>query len=170
MMIQLFNKRFGTKDVLFDDSDYELISKYKWYLVHEKGNLYVRAYFKDGEKYKCKRMHRLVMGVDGIDKPHIDHKNGNGLDNRKINLRKATIAENTRNVGINSRNTTGYKGVSFYTVGNHSGEYVVRIRCNGKKYFGGYFKTPIDAAIKYNELAKKYHGEFAYLNKIYGKI
>lgn len=74
--------------------------------------------------------------------------------------------ENSRNTGPNSRSVTGYKGVSLYTVGPQAGLYVVRIRFNGKAYFGGYFKTLIEAAESYNELAKKYHGEFAWLNKI----
>lgn len=42
----------------------------------------------------------------------------------------------------------------------------VRIKLMNKKYFGGYFTSVIDAAKKYNEMALKYHGEFAFLNKI----
>lgn len=109
-------------------------------------------------KYKTIRMHQLI--IDG--KP-IDHKDGNGLNNQKSNLRKSTCQQNNFNVGLTSRNKTGYKGV--YKATRYQG-YIATIRFSGKLIHGGSFKTAEEAALKYNELAKIYHGEFAWLNTI----
>lgn len=166
MELQIETKRFGIKTVLLDDADYDLIKGYVWHIQYDKGNFYARCNIRVNGKTKSLKMHRIIMRVANSDNPHVDHINENGLDNRRSNLRKATIPENSRNTGPNSRSVTGYKGVAFYTVGPQAGQYAVRIRHNGKNHFGGYFNTAIEAAVSYNELAKKYHGEFAWLNKI----
>lgn len=101
-------------------------------------------------------MHQLFVSGGKVD-----HKNGNGLDNRRSNLRLATTQQNNFNVGITKRNTSGYKGV--YPARNG---FVATIRKSGKLYHGGTFKTALEAAKKYNELAKQYHGEFAWLNRV----
>lgn len=156
--------QYGNKIVLIDDDDYELIKDFTWHIQYDKGNFYARCNTWVDGKRKSPKMHRMIMGVSNVQYPHVDHKNGNGLDNRKENLRLATIAENSRNVGTNSRSVTGYKGVSLYTKHNRAGWYAVRLRKDKKNYFGGYFKDPIEAAKKYDELATLHHGEFAYLN------
>lgn len=101
-------------------------------------------------------MHQLF-----IDASVIDHKDGNGLNNVRSNLRDASSGQNNFNVGITKRNKSGYKGVYGYR-----GKYVACIRKSGKLIHGGSFVTAIDAAKKYNELAIEHHGEFAWLNKI----
>lgn len=165
MEITIKTESFGDKIVLIDDEDYELIKDFVWHIQKDKGNFYARCNVKVNGKYKSPKMHRVIMGVSDSPHPHIDHANGDGLDNRRINLRKATIAENSRNAGPNSRNTTGYKGVYKYKEGHaNEGLYTATLRCKDKKHHGGYFKTAIDAAKKYDELAKIHHGEFAYLN------
>lgn len=164
MEITIPTEKFGDKVVLIDDEDYALIKDYKWHVMCDKGNFYARCNTFVNGKRKSPKMHRVIMRVSHIERPHVDHKNGNGLDNRKSNLRLATIAENSRNVGTNSRSVTGYKGVSLYTKNHMAGWYAVRLRKKNKTYFGGYFKDVIEAAKKYDELAKEHHGEFAYLN------
>lgn len=106
-------------------------------------------------------MHREVMKV--TKGQFIDHKNGNGLDNQKSNLRLCSNQENSRNQRLKVSNTSGYKGVSWSKQLNN---WAVQIRINGKKVHGGYFLDKEEAAKKYNELAKQYHGEFANLNII----
>jgi hypothetical protein len=106
------------------------------------------------------------MGVDGIDKPHIDHINHNGLDNRRINLRFATIGQNNKNRKLSKVNTTGYRGVSIFKKKDGGILYKAAIFKDGKTYHGGYFKLAEDAAAKYNELALKFNGEFAGLNTL----
>lgn len=158
------SKKFGEKVILFDDQDYELISHYKWYLkksykskpekYYAATNVYTGVFSKKIE------MHRLLM--DFPIKKQVDHINGDGLDNRRNNLRVATCAENTKNRFITCRNTSGYKGVHLH----RTGKYNAQIMVNYKLISGGLFKSVIGAALRYNELAFKYHGEFANLNKI----
>jgi hypothetical protein len=78
-------------------------------------------------------------------------------------LRIATGAENQRNRGKQKNNTSGYKGVHW---NKSHGQYHARTIHNGKEISGGYFDSPREAAAKYNELAKIYHGEFAFLNNL----
>jgi len=103
-------------------------------------------------------MHRQIIHVpEGYV---IDHINGNGLDNRKANLRPATVAQNAWN--SKKRNPrSGYKGVCF---DKDKGLWRAAIVCNRKRIHLGYFKDKTTAAKAYDKAAKKYHGQFASLN------
>jgi hypothetical protein len=102
--------------------------------------------------------------IMGKTKKHIDHIDGNGLNNRRANLRKCTRSQNISNRRvIQKNNTTGFKGVYF---DSKKKLYRTMIGAKGVRYRGGRFKSPIDAAKKYNELAVKHHGEFARINLI----
>ena len=92
----------------------------------------------------------------------VDHINGNGLDNRKANLRLATGTQN----GYNRRKTrkrtwSKYKGVTF---DKRRKKWEGKIVINGRKQHLGSFTNELDAGRAYDEAAKKYHGEFALLN------
>lgn len=84
----------------------------------------------------------------------IDHRNGNRTDNRIINLRAVTQAENNKNLKISSLNTTGVMGVDYIA---KSGRYRARIRVNGKGTHLGCFTTLAEAAEVYRE-AMALHG------------
>lgn len=94
--------------------------------------------------------------------PHeeIDHINCDVTDNRIENLRLATKKQNQRNKGATSRNSVGYKGVTFC---RQTKRYRAMIRVDGEKHpkHLGRFDTPIEAAKAYRNAAKKHHGEFA---------
>jgi len=93
----------------------------------------------------------------------VDHINGDNLDNRKKNLRLCTYAENNRNRKPLENKTSKYKGVGLnknYKIKT----WQARIVKNSKRYSLGYFKNEKEAALAYNQAAKKYFGEFAYLN------
>jgi hypothetical protein len=92
----------------------------------------------------------------------IDHHNRDGLDNRKANLRPASIAQNNLNScrGFNSP-TSKYKGV-FYD--KKAGKFRAVLVVDGKKKHLGYFDNEIDAAKAYDNAAKIHRGEFAVLN------
>lgn len=164
MELALISPKHGSKTVLIDDESYQLIKDWNLNLVKESNSFYVVCY-KNGVSAK---LHRIIMGVSD-PKIFIDHIDGNGLNNIKSNLRVATLAENSRNAGVTKRSTTGYKGVYRYKDGNkNAGRYTAALKINGKSILGGYFSSAEDAAKKYNELALKYHGEFANLNEING--
>ncbi len=102
------------------------------------------------------RLHRVLMSAP--KHLQVDHVNGNGLDNRRINLRLATNTQNARNQGRNITNTSGHKGVSWAK--SHS-KWTVRVRVGGRKLTLGYFADKERAAYEYRKAALAYFGEFA---------
>lgn len=98
----------------------------------------------------------LVTGVypDGI----VDHKDGNGFNNRFNNLRLATSVQNAQNRKTHSRNKSGYRGVFWHKAYE---KWAVRIGVNGKNLFLGYYSNLDDAIAVRKEASKKYFGEFA---------
>lgn len=107
------------------------------------------------------RMHRLIIGAAGPAR--VDHRDGNGLNNRRDNLRIATASQNMANCIGHKNNTSGYKGVYFVKKKNR---WRVQIYCQNKRYTFGYFKTKEQAALRYNQAAIELFGEFARLNCI----
>ena len=93
-------------------------------------NLYIRIRESHGSQYaiamkdRCPRsIHRIIMGINN-PKIQVDHINGNGLDNRKNNLRLCNSAENNRNkLKPNKNNTSGYRGISYDKTRNKYGVY-----------------------------------------------
>ena len=149
------------KFAIVDPDDYPRLSKHKWRICRTKGKnvLYAeRSIRLPNGKYSRLLMHRQIIHVpEGYV---IDHINGNGLDNRKANLRPATVAQNAWN--SKKRNPrSGYKGVCF---DKDKGLWRAAIVCNRKRIHLGYFKNRTDAAKAYDKAAKKYHGQFASLN------
>lgn len=141
-----------------DDEDWDKVKGYKWYSIKMRNTFYVRATIPNSGGKKI-YLHRLIM--DEPEDLMVDHKDGNGLNNKKYNLRECTNAQNQRN----KQSTTGsskYKGV--YKKGR--GGWTVEINTGGKKgilTITG-FHTEEGAAKHYDKLALKYHGEFARLN------
>ncbi len=145
------------KYTIVDDEDFDYLNQSNWY-ASESHDMYRAKGYMNG---KSIYMHRIIMKLKNDQ--FCDHKNGDPLDNRKENLRICSQAENQRNKKINIKNTSGFKGVVWI---KDRKKWEVRIRRNYKNIFIGYFNDIIDAAIAYNHAAKKYHGEFASLNKI----
>ena len=94
----------------------------------------------------------------------VDHKNNDGLDCRRENLRTATRAQNCRNRPKHRNNTSGYKGV--FKSGR---SWRAMIRVDGKLVCLGSFDTTIEAARVYDSEAVKRHGDFASLNGVLSK-
>ena len=147
------------KVALVDDGDFEKVSQYKWAACRQYSGAFYAGTVRNK---KLIGMHRLVLNFYGKNLC-VDHINGDPLDNRKVNLRICTQAENRRNSKINKRNISGYKGVSFIKM---SGKYQSRICFNYKQYELGTFERAEDAAFAYNKKAKELFGEFARLNII----
>lgn len=152
----------GLMKVLFDHCDYNLIKNYTWRIVRtRRSNIYYVASFKnEGDYYSSVLMHRLILKFPS---KLIDHKNRNGLDNRRCNLRLATSSQNRMNSIKHIGNYSGFKGVHKQSKAN---TFFARVTANGLKIHGGTFKSKVDAAKRYNELAVKHHGKFARLNPI----
>lgn len=138
--------------LLVDEEDFPKVSRFKWYLMH--------GYARAENRRTTVSLARLVMGFPDLE---IDHINRDKLDNRKANLRLATRRQNNMNAvhtqpgkyrGVSQRSKNSWRAA--ISVGTHP----------AKKYDAGGFGTPEEAALAYNELARKYHGEFAILNDV----
>jgi hypothetical protein len=148
--------------VLYDEVDHDAVMRVKWYAVRSKRTYYAETarYFISGRRVRG--MHHLIMQPpQGMV---VDHVNGNGLDNRRANLRICTPNQNRRN----TRSYTGssrYKGVAFH---KRDRRWAAHICANGRDIWLGYHKTEEGAALAYNAAAVRYHGNFAALNILGG--
>lgn len=144
---------------IVDDEDYELVSCRKWRAtVGRSGCVYAISYTRNADgKKSTVSMHRLLMGVTD-PKINVDHISGNGLDNRRSNMRLCTRAQNAWNTGVSKISVSGVKGVSL-----RDGKWQSMIRVCGKRIWLGCFALKQDAAAAYEAAAIKYHGEFARL-------
>jgi len=143
---------------IVDDMDADRLRGYKWCAGKSRKRIYAMATVYRPQK-KTVYMHCLLM-----EKPKgtfIDHANGNGLDNRRENLRIATRSQNQANRGVPRNNTSGLKGV--YWQESHRG-WKAAIYVNRKRIHAGLFKDKNDAGRAYDALAIEHYGEFAYLN------
>lgn len=142
-----------------DDLDFENLNQYSWYGQAAKNTVYAVRVIGKFPFQRTTLMHREIMGFP--KNMEIDHINGNGLDNRRSNLRICTTAQNQRNSKKRADNTSGYKGVVFYKPYN---KWMAHIRMNGKKKTIGYFDTAEQAARAYDKAAREMFGEFAKTN------
>jgi hypothetical protein len=146
------------KVAIVDDEDFERVNQFKWY-VHDVDNLFY-AYRRQGRKSSLK-MHRFILGLDD-PKIHIDHKNHNGLDNQKKNLRVCNRNQNQHN-RRKQKGSSRFKGVTWY---KPLKKWRAQICVNNKQMHIGVFLSEQDAAIAYNQAATKYFGEFAHVTPI----
>lgn len=145
--------------VLVDDTDAELVSRYTWFSAKRRNTFYARAWDGGYKTGKMVYMHRLLTGSVGI----VDHRNGNGLDNRRDNLRVATNSQNMANQR-KTRGSSQYKGVCL---NKRNGKWKAQIQKDGNNVFiGDAFPTELEAAMAYNATAHRLFGEFAALNVI----
>lgn len=147
------------KQAIVDDEDFEWISKHKWLATGTGTKFYAARHTWDGIRVSRIYMHREILNLPkGIE---VDHINGNGLDNRRSNLRQATRAENQRNRMKSSHSVSIYKGVSFDKRRNR---WRARIKVDQKEKWIGFFMKEIDAAYAYDRVARQYFGNYANLN------
>lgn len=146
-----------------DDSDFEQVNQFRWFYVGDDCRKGYAERKQANGKYKQKviRMHRFIC--DAPPEFHVDHINGDTLDNRRENLRLCTRSQNLMNRGMPSSNTSGYKGVSR---SKDCKKWRAQVKFEGATIYLGMFDTAKDAAVAYNETALKYHGSFAKLNVI----
>lgn len=137
---------------LVDDEDYPQLIVHRWQYLHGYA---VRGY-RDQKIY----MHRVVLNAPkGL---RVDHINRNPLDNRKTNLRLATVQENSRNIsGYPLKRKSQYKGVTWH---KQVQKWQAQIKTGKEQIYLGLFASESDAARAYDAMARELFGEFAYLN------
>jgi hypothetical protein len=145
------------KVAIIDAQDAHRVLRLKWCATRIRSQWYVISGSRIG---KTIYLHRFIMQAPtGIE---VDHRNCNGLDDRRCNLRLATSTQNKRNSSIRSDNTSGFKGVSWYRTYKKWKAY---IRAQGRQKTLGYFDTALQAAKVYDAAAINYFGDFAKTNE-----
>jgi AP2 domain/HNH endonuclease len=138
-----------------DDADASLVSGPYWY-AHKSRTKWYAAANVDGKRIM---MHRLIMAAPA--EVEVDHRDGDGLNNRRANLRRASHQENGFNKKLYENNTSGFIGVTWH---KKLGKWRAQIRKGGRHHSLGCYLDPRDAALAYNAAALKLFGEFAKLN------
>lgn len=151
----------GGHVALVDDEDFERVSRFKWKAKRPRNVIYavrrVTAGWVNGkQKQREVRMHRFILDFPDYE---VDHRNLNGLDNQKHNLRPATASQNRMNSPRRIPPASGYRGVRRL-----SGKYAAQICVNYQQHHIGLFETPVEAAVAYDAAAIKLYGVFATLN------
>ncbi len=149
---------------LVDDSDATALTQFHWYAARTHHIFYAVRKSQVNGKQRTIQMHRELLRLSFGDKRQADHRDGDGLNNQRSNLRICSRTENTRNQ-CNQRRAKGsqYKGVCWRTAHRL---WQARIMVNGKAHSLGYFPSETAAALAYNAAATRFFGEFARPNLV----
>jgi hypothetical protein len=143
---------------LIDAADAERILGYRWHL-HPHGYAVRPRRAEDGPGPSQIYMHRVIL--DAPTGVPVRRRNESRLDNRRANLRLATLSQSRADARLRGDNTSGYRGVTRST---RRGRWQAQIQVAGKRRFLGYFASKEDAARAYDAAAREAFGEFARLN------
>lgn len=149
------------KVALVDDEDFEYFNQWKWYARKDANNFYAqRNGYKENGKRGAIHMHREILGLTNR---HIlcDHRDHNGLNNQRYNLRVTSYSGNAINTLSSRKSTSIFLGVSWH---KKNKKWIATISKNKVPKYLGSFHCEIEAAKTYDKHALEIHGEFANLN------
>lgn len=143
---------------LVDEEDFDLVATSgPWYAHACLNTSYaVQNYQRGDGRRTIRRMHNFITGL-----PYVDHINGNGLDNRRANLRPATPSQNQANQRKRRDNTSGFRGVQWHPPGQ---KWRAVIRVKGRLISLGYYPVREEAARAYDAAAIEFFGPYARTN------
>ena len=146
------------KEAIIDASDVPKVSGLNWHTKPHGRTFYaISNVFKDdGAAKTTTRMHRYILNNPDRD---VDHINGNGLDNRRSNLRECSHFENMKNKRPNGNRVSSPLKGAYRKHGRKN--WYSEIRSDGARHYLGSFKTEIEAHNAYVNASKLLHGEFA---------
>lgn len=142
------------RSFLIDDFDEKYVRHFSWCTISDR---YVGR--RSGSQIIY--LHRALLNVG--DDIEVDHRDGDGFNNQRDNLRVATRSQQLANARTRSDNTSGFRGVHF---DKRRGLFAAEIKVGPKRYRLGRFRDPIEAACAYNAAALKHFGEFARVNRM----
>jgi len=152
------------QEAIVDDEDFQRLNKYNWRARWDEHahTFYAQRHTTNNSGRRTTiRMHREVLRASLAEM--VDHKDRNGLNNQKENLRRATRSQNQANTRKKSGCASRFKGVSL---DRRDGRWYSRIKVEGRTLQLGRFDSEREAAVAYNRAASKHFGEFALLNDV----
>jgi hypothetical protein len=148
---------------LVDEADFDWLNQWSWHARGISRTWYAGRVVRTSPGRRGSRvtiyMHRLILGVGPGEE--VDHRDGNGLNNRRGNLRVCSHGQNTMNSQKARSKTSQFKGVHW---SRSSKTWVVSIRKRSGPRHIKYFKSEVEAAKEYDRVARVWFGEFARLN------
>ena len=145
---------------IVDESDYPAVCEQSWtaMILPRTRYAYYRRRLAGGQPTFL--LHRVILGV--TDSQQVDHRDGDGLNCRRYNMRVCSVRENHCNVRKRlGPSSSPLKGVIF---DKSRLLWISRIKAFGKSIHLGRFQTELEAALAYDSAAKLHFGEFARLN------
>ena len=141
---------------VIDAADAPLVARYNWIWVRTRrpNVFYAGCQMKRYGKWTTVLLHRFLTG----EREMHDHRDGDGLNNRRVNLRPCTHSQNGANRGPQKNSKTGVKGVFRY---RDTGKFLSYIMVRGKSRYLGIFDRIEDASAAYRKAAEEAFGEFA---------
>lgn len=164
VMIPLTGGRANGRLVTVDEGDYEAVSPFRWHVIERMApgrrvnGPYAQASMRIGGRKVQLEMHKFLTG-----NPRTDHVNHDGLDNRRVNLRVVTAAQNNYNSRSRVGSSSRFKGVTWNR-GNR--KWQASIKLHGQNRYLGCYEVEEDAALAYNAAARELFGEHACLNEV----
>lgn len=151
--------RLTSGDVVFvGEEDFDrVVEAGNWYAHESLNTSYAKQNFRLSSGGRSTRsMHNFITGL-----LYVDYINGNGLDNRRANLRPATASQNQANQRKRRDNTSGFRGVQWAPLNKRWRSLII---VKGERKSLGYYTTREAAAHAYDTAAIKFFGEYARLN------
>jgi hypothetical protein len=148
--------------IRFDIEDMEFVGSHVWCAQGLPTEVYASTNLKriKGEPKRMGHLHRMLSGATGPD-VFIDHADRDRLNNKRNNIRRATRSQNAYNKLGKDDGSSKYKGVRWH---RKKAKWHVRVQFEEIVVGAGYCKDEIEAARRYDKVAKRLHGEFAVLN------
>lgn len=141
---------------ILDAKDYPKIRQYKWYARKTPYTFYASTNVNNSGKRKTIQLHRAI--TDAPIGMEVDHKDRNGLNNTRANLRVCTKEENQHNASIRKDNTSGFKGIYWM---KSSSAWAVSIQAYGKRIYCGIYKSKNEAILVRDKKIRELHKDFA---------
>lgn len=151
---------------IVDDEDYDKVSRFKWHAKTSKRSVYAARAIPNpqarGPRQTLLYLHHVITGY-----PRVDHRDGDGLNNRRENLRAATMTQNNQNRRASRTAASRFKGVftnSGFTNSGRGLPWKAGIKVGARSIHLGYFGSEDDAARAYDAAAREHFGEWAAVN------
>lgn len=159
VQVPIHSRKYPNLVALVDEEDAALVLQYRWNIFVSRPHsahprLYVKARISPNQFVY---LHHLILPP----KPghEVDHWSGDGLDNRRGNLRECTSAGNNQNRAKRSGSASSYCGVE-----RNKKRWIARIKSSNQGIYLGSFASEIEAALAYDDAARIHHREYATLN------